>query len=150
RAAIRCCLPSWLTRPGGAAISLGPLRARHQVDPPRLHKMERTLAIRQRLERQPAAQPQAITHRHRRPRRREHERNPAGRVSIDHQDHADGRAVPISEDLPDVAHQHDLVMMSWGTHRTLSPQPSRPPLIPRLFADVLGSPKPRMNNPRWD
>jgi hypothetical protein len=102
-------------------IPLGAPHVLDLVDPPCLHEMEGAAPIRHRIECQLAAHPQAITYGHVRRVRWEQDRNLARLAYIDHQDYTDDRALPVSDDLANVAHQDDLVMMSWDAHWAPSP-----------------------------
>jgi hypothetical protein len=93
-------------------------RAFHQVNPPCSHNMERLSAMWHRLVCQPATHPQAITNRHARPRRWEHDWDFAGLVGIEHLDHTDGCATLIRVDLANIADEDDLVMVPWNAHET--------------------------------
>jgi len=95
-------------------------RAFHQFNPPCSPNMERLSAMWHRLVCQPATHPQAITDRHARPRRWEHDRHVAGLVGIEHQDHADGCAIPIRVNLADIAYEDNFVMVPWNARETSS------------------------------
>lgn len=130
-----CLVPSNTSE--GSAWSTRPSRTRYRLNPPRLYKKERLSAIRHRLERQPAARPQAIAHRHSRSSPGEHNWDFTRLVGIDHQDHADDRAVPVCVYLADIPHQDDVVMMPWSSHPASSPRPSRQPFWGAPSADSM-------------
>jgi len=116
---------------------LGPSRTRYRLNPSCLYKKERLSAIGHRLERQPAAGPQAIAHRHSRSSPGEHNWDFTRLVGIDHQDHADDRAVPVCVYLADIPHQDDVVMMPWNSHPASSARPSRQPFWGVPSADCM-------------